>query len=132
MSVPCVAEHDPAEARELFAFEALEASYRECRRRKRSTANALRFEFDLERNLTELVRDLQSGTYQPRRSVASALLLAQRGRNESNAGGRGDLRSESGLSKAARPRGSWVLISLWSQFGPCRGKTGALTLGSPA
>jgi retron-type reverse transcriptase len=69
MSGPCVAEHDPAEAQKLFTFEALEASYRECRRRKRGTANALRFEADLERNLIELARDLQSGTYQPRRSV---------------------------------------------------------------
>jgi hypothetical protein len=69
MSVPCVAEHDPREAQTLFTFEALEASYRECRRRKRGTANALRFELDLERNLSELARDLQSGTYRPRRSV---------------------------------------------------------------
>ena len=53
MSVPCVAEHDLAEARELFTFEALEASYRECRRRKRG----------------KLASDLQRGSYQPRRSV---------------------------------------------------------------
>jgi hypothetical protein len=61
MSVPCVAEHDRAEAERLFTFEALERSYRECRRRKRGTRNALRFEGDLEANLLELAGDLQSG-----------------------------------------------------------------------
>ncbi len=53
----------------LFTFEAVETSYRECRRRKRGTLNALRFESDLERNLIELTSDLQTGKYQPRRSV---------------------------------------------------------------
>ncbi|MBI4583855.1 MAG: hypothetical protein HY717_07510 [Planctomycetes bacterium] len=69
MFEPCAADHDPREARELFTFEALEASYRECRRRKRGTANALRFEADLESNLIELAEDLQTGRYLPRRSV---------------------------------------------------------------
>jgi RNA-directed DNA polymerase len=69
LSGPSAAEHDRREASELFSFAAVEASYRECRRRKRGTVNALRFEVDLERNLSELARDLQSGSYTPRRSV---------------------------------------------------------------
>ena len=40
MSAPCAADHDPAEAQQLFTFEAFESSYRECRRRKRGTAEA--------------------------------------------------------------------------------------------
>ncbi|MGQ9591479.1 MAG: reverse transcriptase domain-containing protein [Planctomycetota bacterium] len=67
--MPCVAEHDPAEAARLFSFEALERAYRECRKRKRRTRNALRFEQDLEANLIDLARDLKSGSYRPLRSV---------------------------------------------------------------
>ena len=74
MSAPCVPEHDPAEAERLFTFEALERSYRECRRRKRGTRNALRFEQDLEANHLELAGDLQSGRYRPRRSVCFVTL----------------------------------------------------------
>ncbi len=62
-------EHDPAEAERLFSFEALERAYRECRRRKRGTRNALRLEENLEEDLLDLASDLQSGRYGPLRSV---------------------------------------------------------------
>ena len=42
MCAPFAADHDPVEARKLFTFEVLEQSYRDCRRRKRGTTNALR------------------------------------------------------------------------------------------
>ena len=69
MCAPFAVEHDPVEAGKLFTFEALEASYRECRKRKRGTRNALRFEADLESNLLDLLEELKSGKYRPRRSV---------------------------------------------------------------
>jgi len=69
MCAPSVVAHDPAEASMLFSFEALERGYRQCRRRKRGTANALRFERDLEENLLSLREELVSGRYQPLRSV---------------------------------------------------------------
>jgi retron-type reverse transcriptase len=58
-----------AESREIFGFEALYKSYLACRRGKRSTFNALRFEQDLEKKLLELETELKNKTYKPRRSV---------------------------------------------------------------
>jgi RNA-directed DNA polymerase len=58
-----------AESREIFGFEALYKSYLACRRGKRSTFNALRFEQDLEQNLLQLERELKDKSYKPRRSV---------------------------------------------------------------
>jgi retron-type reverse transcriptase len=46
------------------------AAYYQCRKNKRNTANALAFEVNLEENLIDLWRELNSGTYQPRRSIA--------------------------------------------------------------
>ncbi len=69
MCAPSAVEHDPVEAARLFSFEELERGYRECRRRKPGTINALRFEEKLEENLLELAVDLQLGRYRPRRSV---------------------------------------------------------------
>jgi RNA-directed DNA polymerase len=58
-----------AESREIFGFEALYRSYLACRRGKRSSFNALRFEANLEENLLELETELKNKTYKPRRSV---------------------------------------------------------------
>jgi RNA-directed DNA polymerase len=52
-----------------FSFEALYASYRKCRRNKRRTINALKFEIDAEENLFNLEQELLSRTYRPSRSV---------------------------------------------------------------
>jgi RNA-directed DNA polymerase len=54
---------------DLFAFEALWQHYRECRRNKRSSHNALRFELDLEANLLQLGEELRDRSYRPGRSI---------------------------------------------------------------
>ncbi len=55
---------------DLFSLENLYRAYRRCRRRKRNTLNALRFEQDLEENLVALHEELSAGTYRPGRAVA--------------------------------------------------------------
>ena len=54
----------------LFSLENLYRAYRQCRRRKRNTVNAMRFEQNLEENLVALHEELSAGTYRPGRSVA--------------------------------------------------------------
>ena len=44
-------------------------AYFDCRRRKRNTESALRFELHLERNLVDLYQELLSGAYSPGRSI---------------------------------------------------------------
>ena len=53
----------------LLSFKSIYDAYLDCRRRKRGTINALRFEVDLMGNLFDLALDLQKGRYQPSRSV---------------------------------------------------------------
>lgn len=53
----------------LFSLENLYRAYRKCRRRKRTTLNALAFEWALETNLVELHEELESGTYRPGQSL---------------------------------------------------------------
>lgn len=53
----------------LFSFENLHRHYLKCRRNKRNTHNALRFETRQELNLLELQAQLQDRTYRPTRSV---------------------------------------------------------------
>lgn len=45
-------------------------AYADCRKNKRNTMNALAFEVDYERELIKLREDIQSGRYQPGRSIA--------------------------------------------------------------
>jgi len=54
----------------LFSLDNLYRAYRQCRRRKRSTLNALAFEQDLEANLLALREELSRGTYRPGRFLA--------------------------------------------------------------
>lgn len=54
---------------ELLSFASVHDAYLDCRKRKRGTINALRFEYDLLENLTQLALDVQRGTYRPSRSV---------------------------------------------------------------
>lgn len=54
---------------EIPLEEVFEAYY-ECRRHKRGTINALKFEIDLEENLVQLWRDINSGTYEIGQSIA--------------------------------------------------------------
>lgn len=58
------------EGHPLFSLENVYRAYRRCRRRKRGTLNALRFEANLEANLVALHEELSTGTYRPGRSVA--------------------------------------------------------------
>lgn len=54
----------------LFGLENLYRAYRQCRRRKRNTHNALVFERALEENLVALHEELERGTYRPGRFLA--------------------------------------------------------------
>ena len=54
----------------LFSTENVYRAYRRCRRHKRGTLNALRFEQNLEDNIVGLHKELSAGTYRPGSSVA--------------------------------------------------------------
>ncbi len=58
----------------LFSFESIFNSYTNCRKSKRGTMNALRFEENLEANLRELYSALNNKTYKPGRSVCFTVL----------------------------------------------------------
>ena len=64
--VRCVREHE-------FTFQELYKAYKDCRKRKRNTINALKFEINLESNLEELVSSLNNKTYKPTRSVCFSI-----------------------------------------------------------
>ena len=53
----------------LFSFENVYRQYLLCRKNKRNTINALRFEVNQERELLKLCRELTDRTYRPGRSV---------------------------------------------------------------
>ena len=53
----------------LFSYENIYRQYLNCRRNKRNTINALKFEYDLEENLFNLQEELEGQTYTPSRSV---------------------------------------------------------------
>ena len=53
----------------LFSVENLYTAYKQCRRRKRGTYNALIFESNLEENLFALHEELNNGRYQPEPSM---------------------------------------------------------------
>jgi len=50
---------------QVYAWENLELAYRRARKGKRARAPAAAFEFDRERNLTELQEELRQKTYRP-------------------------------------------------------------------
>lgn len=56
-----------------YSLEKLVQAYYDCRRHKRTSASALRFEQHLERNLIELHEELESGAYRPGRSICFAI-----------------------------------------------------------
>jgi len=62
----------PSRRGDIFSLENIHAAYLKCRRRKRNTANALRFELNLEENLLDLQEQLIKRTYQPGRSILFA------------------------------------------------------------
>lgn len=53
----------------IFTYENLYRAYLDCRKNKRNTANALKFEINLEENLYSLLRELKIGAYRPGRSI---------------------------------------------------------------
>jgi len=57
------------ENRASISIEELFQAYIKCRRYKRSTANAIAFEVDYESNLVKLCEEINSGTYQPGKSI---------------------------------------------------------------
>lgn len=48
----------------IFTLEKLYAAYQACRKNKQRTINALRFEFEREKNLLKLLDELQNGSYE--------------------------------------------------------------------
>ena len=66
MFVSCAAERD---VEDLFSFRSLWQAYRSCRRRKRGSANAQRYEVHLLDHLVETLKALQSRQYAPSRSL---------------------------------------------------------------
>ena len=58
----------------ILGIENIYKAYEECRKRKRNTSNALKFEKNLEQNLFELHSLLNNKTYVPRRSVCFVVL----------------------------------------------------------
>ncbi len=53
----------------IFTQENLFKAYLDCRKNKRRTVNALKFEMELERNLSDLLNSLLNKTYYPGRSI---------------------------------------------------------------
>ena len=53
-----------------ISLEEVVEAYYTCRKNKRNTASAIRFEMNLAANLVELWQDINRGTYQPGRSIA--------------------------------------------------------------
>lgn len=60
----------PVTDRQSVALEDLFQAYFDCRRTKRNTINAMKFEIDYESNLIALCEELNTGTYLPGRSIA--------------------------------------------------------------
>lgn len=53
----------------IFTYEKIYRAYLDCRNTKRKTINALRFEWDLERNLFQIQKELETKEYKPGRSI---------------------------------------------------------------
>lgn len=56
-------------AEDIFSYENLLKCYYLCRKRKRNTINAIKFEINLEANLFKLQEELKNHTYQPGQSI---------------------------------------------------------------
>lgn len=53
----------------IFTFEKIYKAYQDCIKRKKNTANALKFEMNREKNLMRLLYDLQTGRYKISRHI---------------------------------------------------------------
>jgi len=54
---------------EIFTFKKIYRAYLDCRRTKRKTMNALKFEYNLESNIFQLKNEFEAKTYKPGRSI---------------------------------------------------------------
>ena len=54
---------------EIFTFEKIYKAYLDCRKTKRKTVNALKFEYNLERNILALEKEFKTRKYKPGRSI---------------------------------------------------------------
>jgi len=59
-------------ANDIFSFGNIYRCYLACRRNKRNTINALRFEINAEENILKLEREFKNRTYRPSRSILFA------------------------------------------------------------
>lgn len=64
-----ISTHRESRSPTIFTLPKLYQAYISCRKRKRKTINALKFELNLESNLLYLKKELESRTYQPKRSI---------------------------------------------------------------
>lgn len=70
MSTECVPSADLFKPRHAdFSFSELTKAYFDCRRSKRNSQSALKFEINLERNLQALDNELRTNTYTPGKSI---------------------------------------------------------------
>jgi len=58
--------------KDIFSFKNIYSAYLRCRKRKRNTVNALKFELNLEENLIDLQEQLVNRSYRPGRSILFA------------------------------------------------------------
>ena len=65
--------YDDPNSRRIASYAKIYARYRQCRKRKRRTVNALLFEQQLEENIMQLSHKLLSGAYRPRPALAFML-----------------------------------------------------------
>lgn len=56
----------------IFSFKNIHSAYLDCRKNKRNTINALKFEINAEENILKLERELSLRTYHPSRSLLFA------------------------------------------------------------
>src|SRR5690349_549534 len=59
-------------ASNIFSYENIYRCYFECRRNKRNSINALKFEINAEENILKLESELKNKTYQPSHSILFA------------------------------------------------------------
>ncbi len=55
--------------KDIFSFGNIYRRYLACRKNKRNTINALKFEINAEENILNLEKELKSKTYHPSRSI---------------------------------------------------------------
>lgn len=58
----------------IFTLPNLLIAYHSCRKKKRETINALKFELELEANLLQLENLLKTHTYQPKKSICFVVI----------------------------------------------------------